>query len=246
MPQITRAKRAAWVVVFLAAANLASGLLAVELRYPSLWGSAQVFSEYAYPLPFPEVKQTNRGGRPQEAERTLAQDQPSSFQDTCPLRAPLPHRPAALELPEDPLSRHREDPRPRAGDVRARQPQRPLLRADATKGHARVVIDRRRPTPQQAPNRGDATGLQPQRARLTKHSTAACADLPYRTPARHSVDRSVLEPNAGLETSTSPQAEERWAPGFPQPGSLARVLTRWGRCRPGRPESSTRGWLPPP
>lgn len=35
--------------LFLLLVNLLSGLLAVELRYPSLWGGSDVFHEYAYP-----------------------------------------------------------------------------------------------------------------------------------------------------------------------------------------------------
>lgn len=35
--------------LFLLLVNLLSGLLAVEFRYPSLWGNAEVFHEYGYP-----------------------------------------------------------------------------------------------------------------------------------------------------------------------------------------------------
>ncbi len=36
---------------FLVAVNWTAGALAVEFRYPSLWGRSDVFVEYAYPLP---------------------------------------------------------------------------------------------------------------------------------------------------------------------------------------------------
>lgn len=36
-------------LMYLIAVNLGSGLLAVELGYPSLWGASEVFHEYAYP-----------------------------------------------------------------------------------------------------------------------------------------------------------------------------------------------------
>lgn len=41
--------RLALAGLYLVAVNLGSGLLAVELRYPSLWGAQEVFHEYAYP-----------------------------------------------------------------------------------------------------------------------------------------------------------------------------------------------------
>ena len=36
---------------YLVLVNLACGLIAVEFRYPSLWGGSNIFEEYAYPLP---------------------------------------------------------------------------------------------------------------------------------------------------------------------------------------------------
>lgn len=39
-------------LLFLLAVNGTAGILAVEFRYPSLWGNREVFGEYAYPLPF--------------------------------------------------------------------------------------------------------------------------------------------------------------------------------------------------
>ena len=38
------------ISVFLIVVNLACGLIAVEFRYPSLWGGRDVFKEYALPL----------------------------------------------------------------------------------------------------------------------------------------------------------------------------------------------------
>ena len=40
------------ISVFLIVINLACGLIAVEFRYPSLWGGSDVFKEYALPLHF--------------------------------------------------------------------------------------------------------------------------------------------------------------------------------------------------
>lgn len=39
------------IPAFLIAVNLICGLVAVEFRYPSLWGNINVFEEYAYPMP---------------------------------------------------------------------------------------------------------------------------------------------------------------------------------------------------
>ena len=45
--------RAFLAVMFFVFVNGLSGLLAQELRYPSLWGnSSGLFGEYAYPIPF--------------------------------------------------------------------------------------------------------------------------------------------------------------------------------------------------
>ena len=38
------------IPLFLVAANLICGFIAVEFRYPSLWGGSDVFNEYAMPL----------------------------------------------------------------------------------------------------------------------------------------------------------------------------------------------------
>lgn len=48
----TSAGRLGLVVLFFLTVNLGSGLLAVEFRYPSLWGNREVFHEYAYPAPY--------------------------------------------------------------------------------------------------------------------------------------------------------------------------------------------------
>lgn len=39
------------ILFFLVAVNWTAGTLAVRFRYPSLWGTSDVFAEYAYPLP---------------------------------------------------------------------------------------------------------------------------------------------------------------------------------------------------
>lgn len=44
--------RAGMGLAYLLAVNLLAGWLAVELRYPSLWGGSDVFAEYALPLPY--------------------------------------------------------------------------------------------------------------------------------------------------------------------------------------------------
>ncbi len=51
-PTGSRTLRIAIGLAFLLAVNLLAGWLAVELRYPSLWGNQEVFAEYAWPLPY--------------------------------------------------------------------------------------------------------------------------------------------------------------------------------------------------
>lgn len=48
---LENSKRLIVAVAYLVTVNILCGFIAVEFRYPSLWGKSSVFPEYAYPVP---------------------------------------------------------------------------------------------------------------------------------------------------------------------------------------------------